>query len=424
MNRLLYILLISAITISGFTMYKQNDLGHISIHFADFVFETNLLVFGAAALCCLFVVLVLIRGMQLIKNFFIYLGGKRQEQLKERSRLALSQGLIDYAEGRFKEAEKILIQYAKYSDYRLLVYLSAARAAQQIGAHDRRDEYLRLAHEESPDANIAIGLTKAELQLAHDQCEQALATLQQLHELSPDHAYILTLLADTYKHLRDWDNLLNLLPQLKNKGNLSAEHFLSIETSTYKGQLTRLAKTADLENDNSALLSFWQNMPAHLKTYADVVEHYAKLLMQNNAAAEAEKTLRLYLDSNWQESSIILYSELDVFIDSSSLEMVESWLKDHQYNARLLLALGKICAGHSLWGKARNYLEASISIEPMPESYLRLANLLEENMNEAEVAQKYYRQGLHLLTGKSGTEILKQETDAAKNETLQLKVVK
>lgn len=425
MNRLLYILLISAITIAGFTMYKQNDLGRISFSFAEFTFETNLVVFGTAAVCLLFTVLVVVKSLHYIKAIFIYLSSKRIERLEEKSRLALSQGLIEYAEGRFAESEKILLQQVKYSDNRLLVYLSAARAAQQLGAHDRRDEYLRQAHIEAPDADIAIGLTKAELQLTHDQNEQALATLTQLNELSPNHTYILTLLANTYKHLQDWDNLENLLPQLKKYGHLSAENFLSFEIIVCKGRLRNLAKDAIIDHKASdTLLGFWKNTSHHLQVLPEVVEHYAKQLIHTHAAGEAEKVLRLYLNDHWQESTVILYSELDVMVDNNSLEMAESWLKDHQYNAYLLLALGKMCASHSLWGKAKNYLEASISINPMPENYLKLARLLEEHMSEPVAAQEYYRQGLHLLAGDYGEDVLEKHAHDFERETPQLQIVK
>ncbi len=425
MNRLLYILLISAITIAGFTMYKQNDLGRISFSFAEFTFETNLVVFGAAAVCLLFTVLVVVKSLHYIKAIFVYLSSKRIERLEEKSRLALSQGLIEYAEGRFAESEKILLQQVKYSDNRLLVYLSAARAAQQLGAHDRRDEYLRQAHIEAPDADIAISLTKAELQLAHDQNEQALATLTQLNELSPNHTYILTLLANTYKHLQDWDNLENLLPQLKKYGHLSAENFLSFEIIVCKGRLRNLAKDAIIDHKASdTLLDFWKNTSHHLQVLPEVVEHYAKQLIHTHAAGEAEKVLRLYLNDHWQESTVVLYSELDVMVDNNSLEMAESWLKDHQYNAYLLLALGKMCASHSLWGKAKNYLEASISINPMPENYLKLARLLEEHMSEPVAAQEYYRQGLHLLAGDYGEGVLEKHAHDFERETPQLQIVK
>ena len=424
-NRLLYVLLISAITITGFSMYKQNDLGQISFSFAGFSFETNLVVFGAAILCLLFIVLIFIKTIQAITGIFVYFGRKRQQRLREKARLSLSQGLIEYAEGRFSQSEKILLQHIRHSDNRLLVYLTAARAAQQLGEHERRDEYLRQAHIDTPNADVAIGLTKAELQLAHNQNEQALATLTQLNELSNNHTYVLTLLANTYKHLQDWDKLKNILPQLKKFGNLSAESFLSFEISVCNGQLSNLAKNCKQSNVGAQLLiKFWKDTPHHLKAIPDVTEQYAKQLIYVDAADEAEIELRSYLNKNWQESTIILYSELNVVVENKQLEMAEAWLKDHQHNAYLLLALGKMCITRSLWGKARNYLEASIAINPMPENYLILARLLEENMNDPAAAQEYYRQGLHLLAGHYSEEILSKDTYDVEPETPQLKIVK
>jgi len=425
MNRLLYILLISAMTIIGFSMYKQKDLGHIRFSFADFSFETNLLVFGASLLSCLFVILILIKTYQLIKSALDYFVQQHKQRLKEKASLSLSQGLIEYAEGRYERAEKIILQDVEKSENQLLIYLSAARAAQQLGAHERRDEYLDKAYIEAPDANIAIGLTKAELQLSHDQNEQALATLTQLNELSPNHTYVLTLLANTYKHLQDWDNLKNILPALKKHGNLSAESFLCFEVIVCNGQLSNLTKKTQLQHSASqALITFWNDTPQHLKSLPDVIEHYARQLIFVDAADEAEKLLRLYLDKNWQESTLMLYAELDVRVDKKQLEMVESWLSDHQQNAFLMLALGKMYNSLSLWGKAKNYLEVSISINPMPQNYLRLARLLEEHMAEPRAAQKYYRQGLHLLAGDYDEEVLNKDAHNFEHETPQLKIVK
>ncbi len=425
MNRLLYIFLISTITIIGFSMVKQNDLGQIQFSFASFSFESNLLVFGAALLCCLFVILSLIKSYQYIKNLFISFSKKRQQRIKEKARLSLSQGLVDYAEGRFEQAEKTLLQQVEHSENRLLVYLTAARAAQQLGAHQRRDDYLAKALIETPDATIAISLTKAELQLAHEQKEQALATLTQLNEISPNHTYVLTLLANTYKHLQDWDNLKNILPALNKYGNLSADSFLNFEIIVCKGQLFNLATVTKLEHSGSqALIAFWESTSQHLQVIPQVVEHYARQLISINASTKAEEVLRQYLNTNWQESSIILYAELKVSANSKQLAMVESWLTDHQQNAYLLLALGKICISLSFWGKAKNYLELSIAIKPMPQNYLKLARLLEEHMAENEAAQKYYRQGLHLLTGEYSEEIFNKMANHIERETPQLQIVK
>lgn len=425
MNRLLYVLLISAITIAGFTMYKQNDIGEITFRFADIAFQTNLIVFSAAVACIVFVISGILRLWQFLGQVFAYFGSKRSLRLREKAHQALNQGLIEYAEGRFQQSEKLLLQYIKYSDNRLLAYLSAARAAQQIGAHDRRDEYLRKAHIEAPDADVAIGLTKAELQLAHDQNEQALATLSQLHKLAPDHTYVIALLANTYRQLQDWDNLHEILPQLKKHGNLSDDRFLTFEVDVCNGQLNRLTDHSITHGLGSQpLLDYWQKTPSHLNVLPEIVEHYARQLIRVDAAGEAEQVLRNYLNKNWHESTIVLYSELDIMVDNKQLDMVEGWLEQHQQNAYLLLALGKMCISRSLWGKARNYLEASIAIDPMPENYLKLARLLEENMNETAAAQEYYRQGLHLLAGDYGDEILDRNLRDFERETPQLKIVK
>jgi HemY protein len=425
MNRLLYVLLLSAMTIAGFTMYQQNDLGYISMRFAGHSFETNLVVLTAALLCLLFATLLLVKLFHATQNLLAHFGSKRQLRLEEKARHSLALGLIEYAEGRFEQAEKILLQQVDHSDNRLLVYLSAARAAQQLGAHERRDEYLRKAHIEAPDADIAIGLTKAELQLAHDQNEQALATLTQLNSMTENHRYVITLLANTYQHLGDWDNLKTILPQLKKYGNLSTESFLAFEIRVCKGQMSNIAKRANINVSGSKqIIDFWSKESHHLKALPAIVEHYARLLVSLDASGEAEHVLRHYLNKNWEDSTIILYSELDVMVDNSQLEMAESWLEAHQHNCHLLLALGKMCISRSLWGKARNYLEASIAINPMPENYLKLARLLEEHMDEAQAAQEYYRQGLHLLAGDYGEEVLDKDKHDFERETPQLKIVK
>jgi HemY protein len=425
MNRLVYLSLITLLTIAGFSMYQQNDIGLIQFDYAGHHYQTNFIVFIAAALSFAFAFMATIKIFQAIAVFFTSFGRKRKQRLQQKAQLSLQQGLIEYAEGRFDKSEKILLQQVEYSNSPLLVYLTAARAAQQQGAHDRRDEYLRKAHIAAPDADIAIGLTKAELQLAHQQNEQALATLHQLHKLSPEHSYVLTLLANTYKHLRDWDNLEKIIPQLKKHGHMSDATIIGFEIEMARGQLDQLAAKHHGElSDSQPLLDYWSRLPGHLTSLPQMIEYYAGKLVAVNAAGEAEKVLREYLNRNWTESTIHLYSELDVMVNNRQLEMAERWLDDHQHDAYLLYALGKMCVALSLWGKARNYLEASLAIKPMPENYLALARLLEEHMNDAAAAQEYYRQGLHLLAGDYGTDVLDKHGRDFERETPQLKIVK
>ena len=86
-------------------------------------------------------------------------------------------------------SEKNLMRHATDSEMPLITYVAAARAAQLQGEHERRDAHLRRAFEQIPEAHVAVLLTQAELQIAHKQHEQALATLRRLQEVDPDHAF-------------------------------------------------------------------------------------------------------------------------------------------------------------------------------------------------------------------------------------------
>ncbi len=414
MNRIMSALLITAITVVAYSMYQQQDVGYIKIRFGDFDFETNLLVLLAATLVVMFVLSMLVHLLQSIINVFALFGSKRKQRLQQKARQALTQGLIELAEGRFDKAEKILLSQIKHNEYPLLAYLGggggggkqknppflpplgAPPPPQQQGAHERRDKYLRLAHEAAPEADVAISLTQAELQLAHKQYEQALATLSVLAERAPRHAYVIKLLARTYQRLNDWHNLKALIPDIKKHAVFDTDETLRLEIAVWSG----LMQDAATRNNLDALMKLWRELPRHLKPVAKLTQAYVQQLVKLDAAGEAEQVLRQFLNHNWDDDLIQQYAELDVFDDNKQLETTEKWLQEHPHNAHLLYALGNMCVHRSLWGKAKNYYEASLAIQPLPETYLRLARLMEEQMHNPEAAQEYYRQGLHLLVGK------------------------
>ena len=334
MARFITLVLIIIAAVSGFTMYKMQDDGYFTVGIGDYTFETSLLIAAASMLLAIVGLLVLSKVLALLLKVIHYFGSHRKERLTEKARTALSHGLIELAEGRFQEAEKLLLKQVKYSDNALLTYLSAARAAQQLGEHERRDDYLRKAHESTPGAEIAIGLTRAELQLAHEQYEQALANLSHLHQLSPNHAYIIKLLLKTYRYLSDWKNIQILLVDVKKQKLLSKEKVHDLEKETWHGLLSDQTSSKDL----SALSKVWYKLPESLKADSDLLEYFVALLLDLGAVNRAEQVLREFLACNWSDSALALYSELDVVIDNKQLEQVEFWLQEHQNNAHLLLA--------------------------------------------------------------------------------------
>ena len=188
---------------------------------------------------------------------------------------------------------------------------------------------------------------------------------------------MLKLLLDTCRRLYDWEQLRDLLPDAGRCGALAGDRLLLVEIDTWNGLLEAMAKTFDVD----ALMDLWHEAPRSIRAKPDVIEHYASCLVSAHAAGEAERVLRDYLDDNWQASTIECYARLDVLATDSQIETAENWLRQHPANPWLQLALGKMCISRGMWVRARSYLEASLASKPMPETFLVLAQLLEDHMN-------------------------------------------
>jgi len=77
------------------------------------------------------------------------------------------------------------------------------------------------------------------------------------------------------------------------------------------------------------------------------------------------------------------------------VERGERWLLERSTDAQLLATLGRLCAQVELWGKARNFLEASLSFEESRSAHLELARLA-ERLGPAADAQQHYRRAAEI----------------------------
>lgn len=377
----------------------RDDPGFVLVKYREIIAETTL----AFALFALFVLMVLfyylirfLRGVLFLPKT---LHDKSVDRRFSKSRRLLNQGLIDLAEGRFAQAEKNLLKTVKNSETPLLHYLAAARAAQLQGKHAERDSYLKSAHDSNPDAEVAIGVTQAELQLAHAQTEQALATLSHIHSIAPRHNYVSMLLARAYFEAGDWQQLVELLPAVRKTGLIREARLIDMERAGYSG----LCQQAAERNSEQEMSSCWAKVPKNLKSDPQVLAVYIELLNQRQwRGQEVEDLLKGVLNKKWDNRLIVLFAEYNHPDRKAQLATMEKWLKDLSSNEYLLMALGITAMSAQLWGKAQGYLESSIHARPTPRACLELARLLEEHLQQAEQAAAYYKQGLKLEAEKTG----------------------
>ncbi len=387
------LLLLAAVVF--FIPLVQQENGYFLLSYGPWTAEGSLLLLLLAGIVAFTLLYLLLRTLARMWGFPGSVSGWWQRRGKRRAQRELTTGLLELAAGNWRVAEKSLLRHVEQSANPLLNYLAAARAAQQQNERDKRDRYLQLAHKSMPKAGIAVGLTRAELQLESGQTEQALATLRHLQGLAPHHATVLKLLHGLYLQLEDWTELQRLLPELHKREVLNPTEWRQLQLLVYR----KLLERADREPERLPLV--WNGVPAEVRQAPEIIADYAARLIQRQRWDLAEPVLYKAIKQEWSEPLIELYGQCMVVEGSNQLRKAESWLEQHERNPVLLLALGRLSLHNRLWGKARSYLENSINFQPTAEAYRELGILL-ERMGESEGAMFNYRAGLELTTRANG----------------------
>jgi len=310
---------------------------------------------------------------------------------ERRSRSAgkrLTRGLIHLSEGEWARSERLLTRSIDSGEAPLANYLMAARAAQQQGAIDRRNDWLRRAFENLPDAESAILMTQAQLQLDNNEIEAAIASLARVREKQPHNPIANAMFVRACRDLGDAAGMLAVLPELADADLPEPE---KDELACFALESTQRQP----EFDRSRLDSIWNGLSAKQRRRPRLLAWHARALSKLGDGRAAEAELRKALNKEWHSELAAAYGELRAADTGKQLRHAESWLKGRPDDAALLLATARICMQMQLWGKARSYLESSLSIAPDPGAWAIYGQLLNQLGDEA-AASEAFRQGLSI----------------------------
>ena len=387
---ILYIIVLGAASLLGIQL--KPNASNVMLAYNNWSLELPLWLAIVLGFLALFLLLLLYKFIASIFNSY----SKFKQYIKNRkiknARKSTNDAFLQLAEAEWHKAERNAIKGAAYSDTPFVNYVSAAKAAQEQGAWERRDKYLELAAENIPGAGVATKLMKAQLQLQCGQDIQGRATLLELKDTSPKHPLVHRLLAEVYEREGKWHDLYKLLPDLRRTRALSHDKFFALEGKAYEAMLIDVAKC----NGQKELVHFWDSIPKLQKNETLIVKAYVSCLHKVGAGNEAEQVLRAAIKKHWDSELIKMYGFVNGADLGKQIAFAESLLKSHPDDTVLLLTLARLCLRFQLWGKARNYLEASIRIHASPEAYAELGRLL-GHLGESEKCQDCYKKGLGLL---------------------------
>ena len=383
------VILLAALLIGGVIgALVARDPGYVLIAYADMSIETSLW-FGVFALLLTYMLLRF--GGYLWSRFILSGSGLLQwnrERLAQAARKQTVQGLLLSAEGRWSEGRKLLVAGARDAQMPLVNYLHGARAAQELGDYEGRDELLRRASEETPGSKVAVALTRVAFQLDAGQHEPALAALLELQRESPRNPAVLAMLQRCYVALGDWQATLELAPDLRRQKALPEDE---LDATLRCAGLARLAQMADPDAAGQ-FDAVWNLFPKALQHDPELVVAAANTRSTQGRPQDAEQLLRDGLKRAWDDRLVDGYGLVDADL-AAQLDTAEGWLKDRPNSAPLLLALGRLAGRSEQWDKAREYLEASLRSNPGRDVYAALGHLCVK-LGDAQRGAEYLARAL------------------------------
>ncbi len=309
----------------------------------------------------------------------------RTERAQANAHRQLEKVLGIFFEGRYAAAEKAAKRAMESGDRSALYPIVAARAAHELREYGKRDGYLSaVGGKRVGDTSMKL-MAASKFMLDQRNPRAALSALQEMRESGvKDHVGALSLELKAQQQAGSWDGVLNVLEKLEKRSAIDVKFAEQLRQQAW---LEKIRKPGDL----AGLTASIKSIPVHLKQNGKIAAATARELIKRGGVARAQQMISDSLEVQWDSELAALYGDCISGDAIAQIEQAEKWLKLHPLDTGLLLALGKLCLHQKLWGKAQNYLDASISIAPSREAYNTMALLLEQLGKSADAFNFYHK---------------------------------
>lgn len=367
-----------------------NNPGYVLLVYPPYRIELSLTLFVLSLLALLVFTYFSMRLVIAVLRLPNYVRTYREQRALSKGRAAMMEALTAFFEGRYAAAEKAAVRAMESGENSGINPIIAARSAHELREFDKRDNYLASTAGKSVGESTMRLIAQTEFMLDQKQPELALNTLKELSTAGMHkHIGALQLELKAQQQARNWDGVLAVVTQLEKRSAIADV------VATQLRQQAWLEKLRAQAQDLKALQAQWKLVPDDFKHRTSIAAFAASSFIKFQDCKNAQKLLTDSLNSQWDSELVTLYGDCKGQNNVGQIEQAEKWLKQHSEDAGLLLALGKLCLHHSLWGKAQSYLDASISLSPSRAAYSALAQLAEK-LHKPEDASRYYQLAMEL----------------------------
>jgi HemY protein len=367
------------------------EAGYVLIAWQEWTLESSIAGFVLLIIGSLLTAYLLVRGVSTLLRLPGRLQSYWSGRVRERAHSSFIHGVRLLAVGDYARAEVALLRRVADHEAPDLSYMAAARAAQELGAYDRRNHYLELANQSGEAAAPAVLAEQTRLYAAANEQQRALETARHFLQRFPQQPHATRLYAEALLAQGEHTALHTLLRErgeaiaVERRGQLRAR------------AVSALMQEAVAEARLDRLKSLWDELDGRLAADPRVARAYAAGLVHLGAESEAVAIIGKVLKQRFDAELVSLFGRLEGIDPVGQLASLEQWLSQHGEEGALLLAAGRTCLRNRLWGKAKSYLDSALLTAPAPAVHQELARLAELTQRPDE-ALRHFREGLALAT--------------------------
>lgn len=304
-----------------------------------------------------------------------------------RSESLMVESVKAFFEGDYKHAKKDAAKGYRIAREPIVKSINAAvaaHAAYELGDRNTCYKVLKDAEEDTSDEKALRLITKIDMLSRDGRYEEALELFEKLYDgggLQPTR--VLQLEMEAQRHVKNWDAVLEISAVLIQRHPMNKDYFEKIRFEAHMENLKLKAV------DRESLNKYWFDLTDYERSSSELAAAAARAYISLGECVMAHQIIENTVQKEWHPELIALYAECLNYHVNRQIECAEVWLKTQPNNAELLLTLGKLCTHCELWGKAQNYLEASISVEPSITAYFTLGQLYEKLEKHDEAVNNY-----------------------------------
>lgn len=296
------------------------------------------------------------------------------------SRKKFARGLLALSEGKWSQAEKLLLGSAQKSPTPELSYMAAARAA--VALHDlaRAEAHLDEA-EKVIDNPLTVDLTRCEIWIKSGQADRALPLLDVILKTYPNNPRAVHLQIQASEQSADWKLLKNTVPQAEKLGLINHQR-----SNQLKRQVT-LALFAAAQSETE-LQEIWHGLSRKQQA------KYGHTYCENGLRLGAYQAVTEYIEKaqkyQFDEQLVTYWSKLPHNLNHR-LKVAEKWLVQHPKKPSVLLCNAKLHVAKKQWGRAESLLLEVLKTAPSQEVN-QLLGLIYQEQNQPEKALNHFRE--------------------------------